>query len=68
MKKTLDYNNYGGALFLGVNKAVIKAHGSSGREAFKAAVLQAVRYADFDIADKITEKLSMQDSGEEKAE
>ncbi len=68
LKKTLDYNNYGGALFLGVNKAVIKAHGSSGREAFKAAVLQAVRYADFDIADKITEKLSMQDSGEEKAE
>ena len=65
LKKKLDYNNYGGALFLGVNKAVIKAHGSSGRTAFKAAVLQAVRYADFDIAEKITAKLNMQESAEE---
>lgn len=65
LKQKLDYNNYGGALFLGVNKAVIKAHGSSGRVAFKAAVLQAVRYADFDIAEKITAKLNMQESVEE---
>ena len=56
----LDYNNHGGALFVGVNKTVIKAHGSSKRPAFKAAVLQAVKYAHFDIADKITEILSIQ--------
>ncbi len=62
LKTKLDYNNYGGALFLGVNKAVIKAHGSSGVEAFKAAVLQAVAYADFDIAQKITDILALQDS------
>ncbi len=62
--KKLDYNNHGGALFLGVNKAVIKAHGSSKRSAFKAAVLQAYEYADFDIAEKITAKLEMQQVGE----
>lgn len=53
----LDYNNHGGALFVGVNKPVIKAHGSSKRTAFKAAVLQAAEYSTFDISDKITEKL-----------
>ena len=59
MKAKLDYNNHGGALFLGVNKAVIKAHGSSKRPAFKAAVLQAARYATFDISKQITAKLEL---------
>ena len=59
LKKKLDYNNHGGALFLGVNKAVIKAHGSSKRTAFKAAVLQAAHYATFNISNKITEKLEL---------
>ena len=59
MKTELDYNNHGGALFLGVNKAVIKAHGSSKRAAIKAGVLQAAHYATFDISDKITEKLEL---------
>lgn len=63
--KKMDYNNHGGALFVGVNKAVIKAHGSSKRAAIKAAVLQAKKYAHFDIADKITAKLELQESGEE---
>lgn len=59
LKLKLDYNNHGGALFLGVNKAVIKAHGSSKRTAFKQAVLQAAHYATFDISDKIIEKLEL---------
>jgi glycerol-3-phosphate acyltransferase PlsX len=53
----LDYSKMGGALFMGVTKPVIKAHGSSKRDAFKATVLQAVDYADFNISDKIKEKL-----------
>ncbi len=55
--KRLDYSKMGGALFMGVNKPVIKVHGSSERDAFKAAVLQAVDYAGFNIADRIKEKL-----------
>lgn len=57
LKKKLDYNNKGGALFLGVNKPVIKAHGSSKSLAFKNAVLQAVEYAQFNISDRIIAKL-----------
>lgn len=64
LAKKLDYNNHGGALFVGVNKPVIKAHGSSKRSAIKAAILQAVAYADFDIADKIKEKLALQEVSE----
>lgn len=55
--KKLDYSKMGGALFMGVNKPVIKAHGSSERDAFKATVLQAVDYANFNISDRIKEKL-----------
>ena len=54
----LDYEKKGGALFIGVNKPVIKAHGSSDRNAFKCAVVQAVNYVGFNITDKIVEKLS----------
>ncbi len=61
LKSKLDYNNNGGALFLGVNKPVIKAHGSSKRVAIKNTVLQAVEYAGFNISDKISEKLSAEE-------
>ncbi len=54
----LDYEKKGGALFLGVNKPVIKAHGSSGRTSFKCAVLQAASYVGFSITDRIVEKIS----------
>lgn len=55
----LEYHDKGGALFIGVNKPVIKAHGSSKAVAIKNTVLQAVDYAGFNIADKITEKLAL---------
>lgn len=61
LKDKLDYNNKGGALFLGVNKPVIKAHGSSKRLAIKNTVLQAVEYSKFNISEKITEKLSAEE-------
>ena len=57
MKNKLDYTKYGGALFLGVQKPVIKAHGSSKRDSIKASVFQAVEAANFNVSDKITEKL-----------
>jgi glycerol-3-phosphate acyltransferase PlsX len=57
LKEKLDYNKKGGALFIGVNKPVIKAHGSSKKDAFKAIILQSVSYAEFDLADKITAAL-----------
>lgn len=56
--KKMDYNNNGGALFLGVEKIVIKAHGSSKRTAFKNAVLQAADYATKDVVEKFKESIS----------
>jgi glycerol-3-phosphate acyltransferase PlsX len=41
LKKKFDYTEYGGAAFLGVDGAVIKAHGSSDAKAIKNAIRQA---------------------------
>ena len=57
MKNRLDYSKYGGALFLGVHKPVIKAHGSSKRSSIKACVFQAIQAAENNVSEKITEKL-----------
>ena len=46
---------------MGVNKPVIKAHGSSGRKAIKNTVLQAVEYSSFNISEKIAQKLSQEE-------
>ena len=53
IRAKLDYNNKGGALFLGVKKPVIKVHGSSKAVAFKNAILQAYKYGEFDISTEI---------------
>lgn len=58
IKKKMDYADKGGALFLGVNKTVIKAHGSANRSAFKGAILQAVLYSEFKVADAIKDRIA----------
>ncbi|MBO4733479.1 MAG: phosphate--acyl-ACP acyltransferase, partial [Clostridia bacterium] len=47
----------GGALLLGVNKPVIKAHGSSDAKAIKNAVGQAKIFAQNDVIGKIADSL-----------
>ncbi len=42
--KTLDYKSYGGALFLGVKKPVVKAHGSSDEKLFEYTIIQAEQF------------------------
>lgn len=65
IKDKMDYNKSGGALFLGVEKPVIKAHGSSKRVAFANAILQAADYAEKSLTEKIKEKFnSVQADGE----
>ena len=55
----MDYNQNGGAILLGVKKAVIKIHGSSKRVAVKGAILQATELFGFDISEKISTSLSL---------
>ncbi len=50
VKKNFDSGEYGGAPILGVNKPVIKAHGSSKAEAFKNAIRQALACAEKDLS------------------
>lgn len=42
--KTMDYKEYGGALFLGVKKPVVKAHGSSDEYLFYCTIKQAEKF------------------------
>ena len=42
--KTMDYKSYGGALFLGVKKPVVKAHGSSDEILFEFTIKQAEQF------------------------
>ncbi len=42
LKSTLDYNNLGGSPFLGINKIVLKTHGTSKAETILSCVKQVV--------------------------
>ena len=53
LKNQLDYNKRGGAVLLGMEKTVVKAHGASKAEAFKNAVIQAYNNSALDISGKI---------------
>lgn len=57
-KKRLDYNEQGGAPLLGVDGAVVKAHGSSGDEAIMNAVRQARTMLEGKVVEKIRDGLS----------
>lgn len=59
VKRRMDYNAVGGAPLLGVNGAVVKAHGSSGGEAIENAIRQARRMLEGDVVGKITEGLKV---------
>ncbi|MDR2202064.1 MAG: phosphate acyltransferase PlsX [Clostridiales bacterium] len=53
LKRDMDYNSKGGAPLLGVEKIIVKSHGSSKSESVKASVLQAVKMAEGDLIGKI---------------
>ena len=57
-KRSMDYNAYGGAPLLGVEGAVIKAHGASGSTAIMNALRQARDMLAGDVAGKIREGLN----------
>ena len=44
--KSVDYKEYGGALFLGVKQPVVKAHGSSDDYLFYFTIKQAEKFAE----------------------
>ena len=54
--KTVDYKEYGGALFLGVKKPVVKAHGSSDEKLFEFTIKQAESFVKNKAVDKLIEE------------
>ena len=57
IKIKMDYKNVGGALLLGVNGIVIKAHGSSDARSFMSALENAYKLGKVDIVNRIKEEL-----------
>ena len=60
--KKYDYNEYGGALLLGVNGTALICHGSSTSGTIKNAILASKKYYTQQINDKIIESLSRTDA------
>lgn len=54
--KTMDYKEYGGALFLGVKRPVVKAHGSSDEKLFEFTIKQAEDFVKNRAVEKIIEE------------
>jgi len=54
--KTMDYKEYGGALFLGVKKPVVKAHGSSDEKLFEFTIKQAEQFVKNKAVEKMIEE------------
>ena len=54
--KTMDYKEYGGALFLGVKKPVVKAHGSSDEYLFYFTLKQAENFVKSKAVEKMKEE------------
>ena len=54
-KKMMDYKEYGGALFLGVKKPVVKAHGSSDEILFEFTIKQAEKFVENRAVPKLIE-------------
>lgn len=57
IRARMDYTEYGGAPLLGVNGNCLIGHGSSNARAFKNAVRAAQRFAEKELARRITEAI-----------
>ncbi len=64
LKKSVDYNEYGGAPIMGATKPVFKIHGSAKASTVKSALLLTDAYAKSGITEKITESLASEKSAE----
>ena len=58
IKHTMDYNDNGGAVLLGLNKIIVKGHGASKAKAVKNTVLQARDLVLRDIVTKISGEIT----------
>jgi glycerol-3-phosphate acyltransferase PlsX len=60
-KDRMDYKQYGGAPLLGIAGGCIKAHGSSDALAIENAIMQAVRFIENGVEQKITQYIKAEE-------
>ena len=60
--KTVDYKEYGGALFLGVKKPVVKAHGSSDEKLFEFTIKQAEQFVENQAVEKLIKEFEKEEN------
>ena len=64
LKEKLNYNNYGGAAFLGVKKLVVKGHGASNSLAFLKCIEQVRILSNKNYCEEVEKELSNLNRGE----
>jgi len=57
MSETMDYKSTGGAMLLGINGVVVKAHGNSDAYSFRSALKVAKQMVDYQVVNRIKESL-----------
>ena len=58
ISETMDYKSTGGAMLLGINGVVVKAHGNSDAYSFKNALRVAHQMVTYNVVNKIKESLT----------
>ena len=64
MKKSIDYNEYGGAPIIGCAKPVFKAHGSAKAKTFKNAIRLTKEYVENNVVEAISTALKEYNEGD----
>lgn len=62
LKEYTDYKVYGGGIFLGIKKNVVKAHGNSDERSFYFTLKQAEKYAKHEVLSRIQEEIAISTS------
>lgn len=57
IRAKMDYSSHGGALLLGIDGGIIKAHGTCDAKAFAAALHQAAKFIDGDVVNIIRQSI-----------
>lgn len=61
VRAEMDYSQYGGAMLIGIEKVIVKSHGSSKRESVCASILQAKENAENNLVGSVKDLLSKVD-------
>lgn len=64
VKSDMDYSEYGGAMFLGINGVLVKCHGSSNKFAIYNGIKAAKSFLQLDVNNKMKESLETINEGE----